>query len=146
MVDFVEQQLDQLEGCINATFAEGTGDPRVSMMKFADLKHKASGILQSLLENPGSGDGSDRPLGGHPVGTCVCSWPLDRKARGDASTLVGYFRHFLPSVCYTRNQCWIPYAIVDRLVHTGQLILNSALADMRKLSPGLDLPSVSLTT
>ena len=142
VVDFVERQLDQLEGCINATFAEGTGDPRVSMMKFADLKNKATGILQSLLENPGSGDGSDRPLGEHPVGTWVCSWPLDRKARGDASTLVGYFRHFLSSVCYTRNQCWIPYVIVDRLVHTGQLILNSALADMRKLSPGLDLPTV----
>ena len=142
VIDFVERQLDQLDGCINATFAEGTGDPRVSMMKFADLKKKATGILQSLLENPGSGDGSDRPFGEHPVGTWVCSWPLDRKARGDASTLVGYFRHFLSSVCYTRNQCWIPYVIVDRLVHTGQLILNSALADMRKLSPGLDLPTV----
>ena len=28
VVDYVEKQLDQLECCINATFANGTGDPQ----------------------------------------------------------------------------------------------------------------------
>ena len=45
-------------------------------------------------------------------------------------------------LCYLRGECWLPYAIAERLTFTGALILISALADLRKLSPELALPAV----
>ena len=55
--------------------------------------------------------------------------------------LVGYCRQYLSCVGYLRGQCWLPYAIAERLAFTGALILHSALADLRKLSPELGLPA-----
>ena len=42
-------------------------------------------------------------------------------------------------VGYLRGQFWLPYVIAERLAFTGALILHSALADLRKLSPELGL-------
>jgi len=80
VVDYVEKQLDQLEGCINSTFANGTGDPKESMLRFADLKSHALRDLQSLLASPGSGDGSNRLLDQYPAASWACTWPLTSQA------------------------------------------------------------------
>ena len=85
MVDYVEKQLNQLEGCIKSTFANGTGDPKESMLKFADFKSRALRDVQTLLASPGSGDGSNRPLDQYPAGSWAVTWPLTSPARGDAS-------------------------------------------------------------
>ena len=90
MVDYVEKQLNQLEGCINSTFANGIGDPKESMLRFADLKNRALRDLQTLLASPGSGDGPNRPLDQYPAASWAVTWPLTSPARGDASVLVGY--------------------------------------------------------
>ena len=141
MVDCVERQLKQLEGCINSTFAPGTGDVRHSMVRFAEAKERALGALQALLLRPGSGDGANRPLHEYPACSWACFWPMTREARGDGSTLAGYCRQFLSCVCYARGGCWIPYVIAERLAFTGSLMLNSVLGDLRKLSPELGLPA-----
>ena len=141
VVDYVEQQLRQLEGCINSTFATGTGDVRHSMVRFADLKNQALGDLLPLLSNPGTGEGANRSLDKYPASSWACLWPMTREARGDASALVGYCRQFLSCVCYARGQGWIPLVIAERFAFTGTLILNSALGDLRKLSPELRLPA-----
>ena len=110
-------------------------------MRFADLKNQALGALQSLLANPGSGDGANRPFDQYPACSWACLWPMTREARGDASALVGYCKQFLSCVCYARGQCWLPYVIAERMAFTGALILHSALGDLRKLSPELTLPA-----
>ena len=92
MVDVAERQILQLEGCINATFAEGSGDVRECMAKFKRLKDEAQGVLHSLLENPGSGDGSDRALNLYPGCSWAVVWLATSEARGDASSFVGYYR------------------------------------------------------
>ena len=137
----MERQLKQLEGCINYHFADGTGDVRESMVKFHAAKCNALGALQALLDRPGSGDGATRPLHEHPACSWAVFWPTTREARGDFSSLVGYNRHFLSCACHARNECWLPYAIVERMVLTGTLILNSVLGDLRKLSPELNVPA-----
>ena len=74
VVDCVERQLKQLEGCINSTFAPGTGDVRHSMVRFAAAKERALGALQALLLRPGSGDGANRPLHEYPACSWACFW------------------------------------------------------------------------
>ena len=57
------------------------------------------------------------------------------------SNLVGNFRHFDSCSHYLRGFCF-PFAISERLVHTGHLLIRSTLADKRKRSPGSNLPEV----
>ena len=53
-----------------------------------------------------------------------------------------YHRQFLSGICYSRGDVWIPLVMLERIVMGAILILQSALEDMRKLSPDLFLPEI----
>ena len=114
-------------GCINSTFADGSGTVEERMALYKRRKDEAQGVLHALFMNPGTGDGSDRPLDDHPACTWACVWPLTPEARGDASALCGYHRQYLSVVCHTRGELWLPYVMLERMLGTGVMILNSAL-------------------
>ena len=82
-----------MQECITSTFAEDSGDPRLTMRRFADLKNQAHRALEDLLQNPGSAAMGDRRHGCHPAASWAVNWPLDRKFRGDASNLECFYRH-----------------------------------------------------
>ena len=67
---------------------------------------------------------------------------MNKRARGDMISLVGFYLHLESCQHYLRGSCWIPFAISERLIHTGHLLVASTLADKRKLSPGPNLPRI----
>ena len=93
IVDTVEVHLQQMQDCINTCFSEDSGDPRESMRRFADHKAQARRAWEDFLGNDWASALSERPFGSYPVATWAVLWPLTKKARGDMSSLVGYFRH-----------------------------------------------------
>ena len=140
VVDQVEVHLQQLQDCIHTCFAEPSTDPRRSMEHMGVLKKEAVRAWEEFLVNDRTRTLPDRPLGSYPVATWALLWPLTKRARGESSCLVGYFRHLESCLHYMSGSCWVPSVMVDRLTHTGHLLLASTLADMRKQSSGANLP------
>ena len=131
VVDTVEMPLEQMQECITSTFTEEAGDPRHSMRRYAVLKNQSHRALVDFLQSPGTAAMGDRPRGCYPATSWAVNWPLDKRSRGDMSNLVGHFRHFYSCSHYLRGSCWIPFAISQRLIHTGHLLIASTLADKR---------------
>ena len=83
----------------------------------------------------------ERPLGSYPIATWGLLWPITKRARGDSSSLVGYFTHFESCLHYLNGKCWVPSVMCERFSHTGHALIASTLADMRKQSSGSALPA-----
>ena len=90
IVDTVEMHLEQMQDCMTSIFSEETGDPRHSMRRYTIHKNQAHLVLEDFLEDPGAAAMGERPRGCHPAVSWAVHWPLDKRARGDMSNLVGY--------------------------------------------------------
>ena len=75
-------------------FGDPERDPRRSMEHLGTLKTQAVHAWEDFLSNDRAHTLRERPFGSYPITTWALSWPLTKKARGDSSSLVGYYRHF----------------------------------------------------
>ena len=105
------------------------------------LKKQAVRAWEDFLGNDRTDTLPDRPLGSYPVTTWAFVWPFTKRARGDSSSLVGYFRHLESCLHYMSGSCWVPSVMAERLTHTRHALLAATLADMRKQSSGANLPA-----
>jgi len=112
------------------------------MLRFQEAKKEAQRVLHSWLQNPGTVNDAVRPEDAYPASSFFVLWPLTPEARGDGSTVVPYHRQFLSGICYSRGDVWIPLVMLERIIMSAILVLQSTLEDMRKLSPELYLPEI----